>query len=234
MSRRIQGLLVLASAGLALGLVANGDFTRYVKPSMKLPLVLAGGLLAFLGVAAVLDRAKADAHTPRVAWLLVAPLVVVVLAAPGPLGAGAARQQPTREPPSPRDFDGGPLAAPVDGAVDLRVCEFARRARSDDQYLVDTPVRLVGITVHDGDEVQVVRFVLWCCAADATPYRVALRGLDGPAPPDDTWIQVVGTWRQPPADSDLQDRGYTVEMNVDTLTEVPAPENPYEIPTGLY
>lgn len=62
-----------------------------------------------------------------------------------------------------------------------------------------------------------------CCAGDAIPFPVIVRGL--PSPPADAWVQVVGTWRPPasgrPATGVHELQGVSVQR-------IGKPRTPYE------
>jgi uncharacterized repeat protein (TIGR03943 family) len=169
---------------------------------------------------------------PRVAWLLVLPLLGLLLIVPGPLGADAARRDTTAAAPPRAEWSRfAPLAAPRDGAVDLPLGVFLSRAYyDDDDSLGGVPVRLTGFVVADPaipDGYRLTRYLLTCCAADAMPLQVVVQGLGSPPPADDTWLEVVGTW-VPPADPTAEgvDRGAV--LAVTSQVEIPPPANPYE------
>ena len=64
-------------------------------------------------------------------------------------------------------------------------------------------------------------------AADALPVQVHVRGLDGPPPQDDTWVEVVGDW-VPPRELDARASRPRAVLDVTTQAVVPPPVNPYE------
>ena len=89
------GALVTTVVGVLLARLAlEGTFRRYVRPAMGPWLTVAGVLLALLGLIVLWrhrrgdDNAEAHHHGgERVAWLLLAPVLAVLLIAPGSLGA---------------------------------------------------------------------------------------------------------------------------------------------------
>ena len=168
-------------------------------------------------------------HVPRVGWLLVLPLVVLLLVAPPALGADAASREAV---PLPR-YQGStfpPLDAGNDGVAPLALTEFVDRALWDDAgSLDDQPVRLIGLVVHD-DEVPggflLTRFVVSCCAADAFPVQIGVVG--GGRPPQDSWVEVEGTLVPPPAlDPDATELPL-LELDATSVRPVDEPANPYE------
>jgi uncharacterized repeat protein (TIGR03943 family) len=84
----------------------------------------------------------------------------------------------------------------------------------------------VGFVTPDarGGGFLLTRFVVTCCAADARPLRVAIRGLTPPWPAADTWLEITGTWR--PERRAVEDERPPV-LDATELHTVPAPTNPY-------
>ena len=131
------------------------------------------------------------------------------------------------DPRTRTDF--GPLpapAAPGDPVV-LSLKEFVGRAVYDrGRSLQGTPVRLVGFVTPDtrGGGFLLTRFIVTCCAADARPLRVAVRGLEPPGPAADTWLEVTGTWHAEPRAAEDQRPPVLDATDVRTI---PAPTSPY-------
>ena len=257
MSARVRGTLVLVLGFVALRLVITGSFGRYVKPGMRWPLIVSGVVLVLLGLATSIwgdegdetdhgrGRGRRDRnghrhaaepqgehdhrHVPRVGWLLVVPLVVLLLVAPPALGADAASREPA---PLPR-YQGStfpPLDAGADGVAPLGLTEFVDRALWDDaQSVEDQPVRLTGLVVHDDDAPDgflLTRFVVSCCAADAIPVQIGVVG--GGRPVQDSWVEVEGTLvPPPPIDRDATELPL-LELEATSLRPIDEPSNPYE------
>jgi uncharacterized repeat protein (TIGR03943 family) len=268
----LSGAVVVAFGVICVRLAASDGFLAYLKPGMKVPLVVTGVALIVLGVATIwrssaqrrAERADVDpvaAHgdvdpgpatgpaastagdthhddhghdhgrVPRVAWLLVLPLLALVLVEPAPLGAYAAERQSTYTPGQRASFP--PMPAARDGAVELRMSELLQRAIWDpDRSLEDVPVRVSGFVVPDHSTegaYYLTRFVLACCAADARPIHVRVVDAPGPVPPTDTWLSVVGTWvPSPDGGYDLTEGPPVVEVSATTATVIPTPTQPYE------
>jgi uncharacterized repeat protein (TIGR03943 family) len=167
------------------------------------------------------------AHGPRVAWLLAAPLFAVLLIAPPPLGSYAAARQSGAVLDATATF--GDLPAPVDGALELGVADYATRALYDvDRSLEGQRVRLVGfVSEVRADRWVLTRFSLSCCAADGRAVDVEVLG--GPPPPAvDQWVEVEGTW-QPRDDHEVGE--LTTDpplLRAEQVTPVPQPAEPYE------
>lgn len=255
MSRRAQGILLLLIGLVAVRLVLSGTYDSYVQPGMRIPLLLASAFLIAVGVGtafaaawtadrehkAAVDDGPADRddhgddhqhdHQPKVGWLLVAPLAVLLLIAPAPLGADAASRQDSYVAPEPQGSVFPALDPPENGAVDLRVGEFIDRAYWDEARSLDgTPVRLRGFVVQnpevDGDFV-LARFRIACCAADAIPAKVVVAG-DGTIPEQDTWVAVTGVLA-PGIEPDLRANDFPpVTIDATDVTPIEEPANPYE------
>jgi uncharacterized repeat protein (TIGR03943 family) len=234
--------ILLALGALALRLGLTDAHLAYIRPAMGPVLALAGAVLVVLGgvvllrpglrVASVGGATHGHGHdhagTSRVAWLLIAPILAIAVVVPGPLGAFAANRAAATLP-TPTRADFGPLPAPAvpGGPVDLSVKEFVGRAVYDQGRSVrGAPVRLQGFVTADarGGGFLLTRFIVTCCAADARPLRVAIRGLAPPWPAPDTWLEVTGTWR--PEQRTAEDTRPPI-LDATDLRPIPAPASPY-------
>lgn len=165
-------------------------------------------------------------HGPRVAWMLCLPVFAIFLIAPPSLGAFAARSEeaPIRPPVALDAFV--PLAAGKVTAMPLG--EFIGRAYGDsNNSLAGKQVRLTGFVVRSAkkDRWYVARIQIACCAADGLPLKVAVLGV--PRPPEDTWVDVTGTWIDPKSDK-IPNGTVAPELAATDVTEVPKPAEPYE------
>jgi uncharacterized repeat protein (TIGR03943 family) len=227
-------LVALGVLGLRLGL--TDAMLDYVKPFMRWPLVATSVVLVVLGVWELAlsfrssDRGQ-DVHdhhddghhhhggAPRVTWLLLVPVIVSLVVAPGALQADAVRRAlpadliPLEELP--------PLPPPVAGVYDLPLAEVAARSVGPEGELAGLTVRTVGFTVRRGSETSLARFRLNCCAADARVAEVVLVGLDRSFT-DDTWLSVEGVWA--PSEPGEEHAAILV---VSSVTEIERPANPY-------
>lgn len=239
MNDDVQAGLVLTLGALALRLGLTDAHLAYIRPAMGPILALAGGILVVLGGVVLLrpggtgsTAAVGDAHghdhtgPSRVVWLLVGPILAIAVVVPRPLGSFAAnRARATIPASSPADL--GPLPPPAvpGGPVDLSLKDFVGRAVYDQgQSLHGRAVRLDGFVTPDvhGDGFLLTRFVVTCCAADARPIRVTVRGVAPPAA--DTWLQVTGTWH-PEQRHGEDDRPPILDAT--DLRPIPAPVDPY-------
>ena len=176
------------------------------------------------------DHHDHDEHRPWVGWLLAAPLAVLVLVAPAPLGADAASRQEAYVPAI--EASRFPeLPPPSDGAVNLRIGEFVDRAIWDEGgSLDDAVVRLKGFVVHDpqaGDDYVLARFRISCCAADAIPVKIIVRD-GGPRPEENQWLAVTGTLESRPEVDPATGRVPPVTIVAASVEPIPEPAHPYE------
>ncbi|WP_327184292.1 TIGR03943 family putative permease subunit [Streptomyces sp. NBC_01334] len=161
---------------------------------------------------------------PRVAWLLILPLLALILVAPPALGSYSA----TRTGTALQE----PLAYPALSAKDplpLSVVDYAGRAVYDHgRTLTGREVRLTGFVAleHDGTP-YLVRMALNCCAADAQPVKVGLTGDIPPVLQPDTWLTVTGTYT-PRTTHDPVNNGPIPFIKVTTATPTPTPRDPYD------
>jgi uncharacterized repeat protein (TIGR03943 family) len=165
-------------------------------------------------------------HEPRIAWLLLLPVLALMLVVPPALGsylAGRAgtvlnARQVAQYPPLPA---GDP--------VGLTLWEYASRASSDGAAtLVGRRVRLTGFVATGPDgRPMLARIALSCCAADGRPIKVGMTG-DAPAGLiPDTWIQVIGRHTSRVGEDPIN-RQPIPYVAVESWRQVPAPREPYE------
>ncbi|MGJ6969526.1 TIGR03943 family putative permease subunit [Streptosporangium sp. G11] len=177
------------------------------------------------------DQSDGNGHDhahggPRVAWLLCLPVFAIFLIAPPALGSFAASRDDT---PPPRDqtlSSFTPLAAT--GPVEMTIGDFIGRAWEDDKKsLTGREVKLTGFVTPAKKKGQwyVTRMQIACCAADAFPLKVAVRGLQ--EPPADTWVEVTGTWI-PQTFGTMPNGVIYPQMTGKSLTRVEAPDEQYE------
>ncbi|GAA4910451.1 TIGR03943 family putative permease subunit [Streptomonospora salina] len=250
MNRIAQGIvLVLLGAG-ALGSTVSTDlYLNYVQAGFRPFLIAAGAVLIALGAIVVAAEARSalrgDAPAepagcgpghdesgghghgaPRVAWLLLLPVLAVFVVAPPALGSYTAENASTGEPPS----EGGSYdelgEAESGGPAEMEIQEFIARAWTDEERSMEgMTVRLTGFAVPapEGEGWYLARLQMACCAADAIVNRVLIT--DRPEPPEDSWWRVEGTWQPPEGDlRSVRDHRFSVAA----MEEVDNPPDPYE------
>ncbi|MFC6882397.1 TIGR03943 family putative permease subunit [Actinomadura yumaensis] len=166
---------------------------------------------------------------PRVAWLLCLPVLAIFVVAPPALGSFTAARDTGRAAPPPAPPPQGFGALPRDGGpVAMTMGEFIGRSyeaqTGQAATLEGIPVRLTGfVTPRGEDGWQVTRLKMACCAGDAIPFPVIVKGLR--RPPADAWVQVVGTWK-PPAPGTSATGVHEIQGT--SVRRVGKPRNPYE------
>lgn len=253
MSRDLEGAVLLVLGVVVARVTLEESYLAYVKTSLFWPLVLTSLVLLVLGVA-TLRREPAPIHAPntaaengdgledghqtsvaephghrppRLGLLLLAPVLVLVLVAPPPLGAFATTRGSTNSIAEDVAKDLPPLERHDDDPVELSISEFVLRTYADgDASVRGVPVRLTGFVVdHDAaDGFLLSRFAVACCAADATPRQVLVRS-DLDAPEQDSWAEVVVVW-DGPASEDDGDR--IPDVTGLDLEPIDTPAQPYE------
>lgn len=174
--------------------------------------------------AEIAEARRREAHdhsrTPWAAWLLLAPVLLVLLAPPPALGAFAAARGDGAIPAPPGDVRFAPLAPGP--AVPVDVHDYAWRAAWDDgRTLAGRDVVLTGfVTPAPDGGWSVTRTVMTCCAADARSFPVLVLGDPRPRVPN-TWVQVTGHFV--PAGEE-----HHAAVAATTVTPVAAPPQPYE------
>ena len=98
MSEEVGATTVLLVGALLVRLTVTDAYARYVRVGMAPWLLIAGVVLAGLGLAGVLrslfarttaehDHGHEHGYTERVGWLLLAPVVALLMVAPPALGS---------------------------------------------------------------------------------------------------------------------------------------------------
>ncbi|MFI9611379.1 TIGR03943 family putative permease subunit [Streptomyces sp. NPDC052023] len=251
MNRQTQAA-VLCLLGVSLLHAGATDLSlRYVKAGLRPLLLVAGAVLVVAALATLhyerRHRASAPGeqphgedphgedprgeprrtsghHEPRVAWLLLLPVLALVLVAPPALGSYSAMRTGTalQRPPAY-----APL--PAGDPVRLGVVDYASRAAYDDgRTLRDRRVRITGFVALDrAGTPYLVRMALNCCAADALPVKVGLAGRVPPVLQPDTWLEITGTYT-PKRTRDPVGGGPIPFIEVSAAVPVRAPADPYD------
>jgi uncharacterized repeat protein (TIGR03943 family) len=216
-------------------------YLRYVKAGLQPLLLLSGAVLIAAALATVWyewrgrgthdgddgDEGDGGAHVhrePRIAWLLVLPILALILVAPPALGSysamrtGTALQQPY-----------GYNALPAAGPLRLAVVDYAGRAVYDHgRHLTGRQLKVTGFVALDGaGHPYLVRMALNCCAADAQPVKIALTGTLPPVLQPDKWLEVTGTYTARRT-KDPVNGGPIPYLRVTAATPVPTPKDPYD------
>ncbi|MFD3378566.1 MULTISPECIES: TIGR03943 family putative permease subunit [unclassified Streptomyces] len=246
MRLRPQGvLLILCGAALLRIALFSELYLRYVKEGLRPYLVISGVALIGLGVVGMIRRTNEEdeqeheahsgqdhshnhnhdhdhTHNPRIAWLLTAPALALLLFPPPALGSYSAGREEARVA---AQGTGTFPELPAGDPVDLTLGAFASRAEWDTgASMKDRTVRLTGFVTRDDDGTwYIARLLVTCCAADAQALKVEIRDADAPAA--DAWVTVTGTWH--PTGKPGSDTARPV-LNATSVKRIPTPSDPYE------
>ncbi len=239
---RVRPATVVAGlcAATLVRIAISGEYLNFVRPSMRIPLLISGVLLAAVAIAEALGfLAQGDELTDndhhaheehgdsRVAWLLLIPVVTLLVFAPPSLsGWGASRQTNNRT----AGQDWSPLTITPGQPVELSMRDFVGRALDGDASTVKgVTVRLTGfVTAEDGDAFTIVRYSIACCAADALASSVRVTGLPLVAGSSKSssqstqlrWVSVTGILTGVD--------GVLPTLHADNVQEVQQPRDPYD------
>jgi uncharacterized repeat protein (TIGR03943 family) len=242
-NRETQGFVLLLLGGAVLRAGLTDVYLRYVKAGLR-PLLLVAGVVLIVAALATfwyeLQRNRARRreghdehehdngdgqahHEPRIAWLLVLPVLVLILVAPPALGSYAAGRTGTALQPglivaTPTAGDPAPMS--LLNYATLAVYEHGRP-------FGNRRVKITGfITVGPHGAPYLTRMILTCCAADAQPIKVGLSGQVPPTLKPDAWLDVIGTY----TDKQITDNvngGPIPFIQVSQVTPIQAPHDPY-------
>ncbi|MCR6483247.1 TIGR03943 family protein [Amycolatopsis sp. OK19-0408] len=239
MRRETQNILLILLGGALVKIAVNGDYLRYVKPAQQ-PWIIAGGaVMVLLGAVAIVrdllaaraaaaaDHDHGHSHSARPAWLLLVPVLAVFLVAPPALGADSVIRTEARVPASAAAANAAAFPPlPAGNVVPLSVNEFVSRAGWDTSGTLNgRAISLTGFVVHTGGTTLLARLVISCCAADAFPVTVRIRGGEADHLAADAWIRVTG---QVVPGTATKDNNYTPDFTTASIDTVPAPKDPYE------
>lgn len=134
---------------------------------------------------------------------------------------------------APTQVAGKPLPSPAPGEVaEMSLLDFLEITYYDEtNALQGVPVKLVGFVMPSANGARgqflLSRFMINCCAADATLMQAAITQVKIPVPKTDTWVSVTGKW-YPGANSNFSPDGFPVpELVADKVEVIPAPQDPY-------
>ncbi|OAH13712.1 TIGR03943 family putative permease subunit [Streptomyces jeddahensis] len=246
-------LLILCGVALLRIALFSELYLRYVKPGLRPFLIASGVLLISLGIVGVVaafrssggsgaendhehhgagsdDRHRGEvsghghdhSRGPRVAWLLAAPALALLFFPPPALGSYSAEREAAQY--AAQGIGTFP-ALPDEDPVDLTLGEFTSRAMYDSgATMKGRTLRMTGFVTRDGDTWYLTRLLISCCAADARPNKIEIRGADAPA--TDAWVTVTGTWH--PEGELGSDEAWPPVLDATSVKHVKQPENPYE------
>jgi uncharacterized repeat protein (TIGR03943 family) len=248
-NRQAQAVILLLIGGAVLRASLTGQYLNYVKPGLQPYLVLAGVILVVAGLftlwyelrprpgkatahpdgAAHADHGDDDGHGhgaggPKVAWLLLAPVIGLLLVAPPALGSYAAGRSGSAVVAK---SDYAPL--PAGDPLKITMLDYASRAVFDKgTSLGERRIQLTGFAMPGPDHSWLLaRMMVSCCAADARPIKIALDGELPEGLAEEQWLQVTGKY----SGRQIKDtiNGETIPfIEVSEVTLIPAPDEQYE------
>jgi uncharacterized repeat protein (TIGR03943 family) len=232
-SEDARATTVLLVGALMIRLAVGGTYAKYVRAGMGPLLLIAGILLAALGLFGVVralghrgrgpassEDAHVHQHSERIGWLLLAPVLALLLVTPPTLGSFGVNRSAAVSVSS-----GGKVFAALrpGGLVPMTLLEFDERAVDHKgASFGSVQVRLTGFVTPSSDAggFRIARYQIACCAADAVASVVRVTGASGTRPARDQWVTVTGTFT--PATDGVP------ELHAISLAEIPTPVDPYE------
>jgi uncharacterized repeat protein (TIGR03943 family) len=174
--------------------------------------------------------------TPRVAWLLLAPVAVAFIVAPPALGSWGLNKSSNAAVAATRGANFAPL--PAGKVHQMPTTEFVARAfDAKGIALKDRSVTIEAFVVNQvGNEITAARYSIACCAADGLAAQVAIRISENPSSgsviADNAyrnvannqgafWLRATGTFGGLTSD----DKPILLATSV---TPIPPPANAYE------
>ncbi|BCL29664.1 TIGR03943 family putative permease subunit [Streptomyces aurantiacus] len=224
----LRPLLLAAGVVLIAAAVATVWYERKATRTAPQPPALVPAPEQGHGDAHGHDHGDAHGHThrePRIAWLLVLPLLALILVAPPALGSYSALRTGTALQKQPWGF----ADLPAGDTVRLSLVDYAGRAAYDHGRSLDNRrIKTAGFLAvgHDGTP-YLVRMALSCCAADAQPVKIGLTGHTPPVLRPDTWLEVTGTYTAKQTKDPVND-GIIPFLDITEAKPVKAPRDPYD------
>ncbi|HYN36146.1 MAG TPA: TIGR03943 family protein [Actinomycetota bacterium] len=229
--RALGGLILVAWSAFFSWLWISGEMTRYLGP--RTYWVVPFGAIA-LGVAGLLHVFTLRSPTPQPgpsavdmvgAVMLIVPLIAVATVPNADLGALAASRKSTGGAAIAEALTTGAVDPVEDPTFrDIAYAEESQRYAEATGVTGGTSVELTGFVDESADApkgtIQLTRFYVSCCAADAIPYSVAVdpNGQTPAQSQTDSWATVSGK---------LEPREGRLVVVVDRFEAVPEPEEPY-------
>lgn len=225
--RSVKTLVLAAWAVFFLWLLISGRVNVYIGPRTYWVVVFGAVCLTAATLGQLILRPAED-HQPAPRWwvgyaAMLTPLLLVFVVPEPNLGSlaasrksaggvvsSAALQPPTLEPGEEVSF--------TEISYALESEEYATALGIGEGYEVDLTGFVSVGEEFSSDKIALTRFSIFCCAADAVPYTVAVRPPDGESYPLDTWLRVRGA---------LTREGATFVVDADSIETVEPPDDPY-------
>jgi uncharacterized repeat protein (TIGR03943 family) len=229
--------------------IATGHIYRLLNPLFRNYVLIAGILLVLISAAYVLLYQPSENSAPALAptgrlrqllrWaLLLFPVLAACVFSPSALSSttmdnrlltstAGVTPMPSMSAATDQNVKDA-LTADPSQPVPVDVTDLITLAKSPDQMksFVGRKVHAIGFVITPpGGSPKLVRWIMWCCAADAQPVSVALNGnLPGPYK-DSDWYEIVGTAQFPSTLGQV-----TPQIDVDSIKPTQEPDEPYLSP----
>jgi uncharacterized repeat protein (TIGR03943 family) len=233
-----------------LHIIASGHINRLLNPMFRSYVLIAAVVLFLLSALYLLlyqPAASTAGKIPATNWLrqigrwlvLLLPVIAASILSPSALSSTTLTNRATLSStsgvtpmPNMRDTSNQnvqtALAADPNQPVPMEVTDLITVSRSPEQIkaFVGRQVRTIGFFVaQPGQPQKLVRWIMWCCAADAQPVSVELNGNTAGHWKDTQWLEVIGTAQFP---STL---GHAIpQIDVTSIKPTPEPDEPYLSP----
>ena len=228
--------------------IATGHINRLLNPMFRW-YVLAAAIVLFLLAAIYLwlyQPPAAPSNAPaRGAWrgllrwlMLLVPVLAAAVLSPDALssttmanrantGTLGAIAMPSMSEATAENVKAA-MAADPNQPVPVDVTDLITLSKSPEQMkgFAGRKVRAVGFVIPQASgSPKLLRWMMWCCAADAQPVSVKLKGDLPGTYKDDQWFEIVGTAQFPST------MGQVVpEIDVDSIKPTQEPDEPYLSP----
>jgi uncharacterized repeat protein (TIGR03943 family) len=217
--RITRGLALATWGGFFAYLWLSGRVTTYIGPrtawvvtlgALTLPIVAVAYLWTARGTARAVSIREIAKNV-----LLVAPILFALMVPAPSLGALAVKNKRSKHAPA------GLQQPPADGQVrlyDIAWAADSKKYAAKAKITTGQQVDFNGfVSKQTADGLEVSRFLITCCAADAIAYSVKVTGT--PKLPKDAWVQILGVLAGRP--------GSDLKVVASKVTPVAEPDNPY-------
>lgn len=232
--------------------IASGHINRLLSPMFR-PCVFAAAVLLLIlsalhlllyepeasGTASAVPFRDRLRHIAR--WLvLLLPIIAASMLSPPALSGSTFANRalastagvsamPNMSDKTNADIKNAQAADPTQ-PVPMEVTDLIVVGKSSEQIKAfeGRRVRTVGLLSGQGDSAKLVRWIMWCCAADAQPASVALAGdtsAGGNAKDGTQWVEVIGAARFPSTLGHIVPR-----IEIESIKPTQEPDEPYLSP----
>jgi uncharacterized repeat protein (TIGR03943 family) len=237
LERAFKGLILIGLALYLTNLIVSGTLLFYINPRFVWLTWIAAILLALIAYA--YQRTRQDEpqhsehqHADENVWiglaLMALPLLLGILVPPKPLGAQAVSVREANTDGLGLEGDEETLALDT---TQRNILDWLRafNVTGDPATFSGQTARVVGFVFRDesygADQFLVSRFVLSCCVADASVVGLVVSWPQSSSLPDDTWVEVEGTFQPGRFDGDMRPI-----LVADRVAPTNAPNQPYLYP----